>query len=152
MRPIFRLVLDGPPPLENNMKTLKTIPLLTLIALTMACGYSSKATTPSVAGTAPAISQLNPNAATAGGDAFILTVNGTNFGAKAIVNWNGAAQTSNTTFMSATELTVAVPASAIASSGTVQITVTNPATSGSGAYGSGGTLAATSPAMSFTIN
>ncbi len=134
------------------MKTLKTISLLTLIALTMACGYSSKATTPSVAGTAPAIGQLNPNAATAGGDAFILTVNGTNFGTKAVVNWNGVAQTSNTTFMSGTELTVAVPASAIAAAGTVQITVTNPATTGTGAYGSGGTLAATSTAMNFMIN
>jgi hypothetical protein len=134
------------------MTTLKTIALLTVIALTMACGYSSKASTPPTAGSTPTIAQLNPNAATAGGDAFILTVNGTNFGTKAVVNWNGVAQTSNTTFMSGTELTVSLPASAIAAAGNVQVTVTNPAVAGSGPYGSGGTLAETSPAMTFTIN
>jgi hypothetical protein len=134
------------------MTTLKTIALLTVIALTMACGYSSKASTPATAGSMPTIAQLNPNAATAGGDAFILTVNGTNFGTKAVVNWNGVAQTSNTTFMSGTELTVSLPASAIAAAGTVQVTVTNPAVAGGGPYGGGGTLAETSSAMSFTIN
>jgi|HubBroStandDraft_6_1064221.scaffolds.fasta_scaffold08944_3 hypothetical protein len=134
------------------MTTLKTIALLTVIALTMACGYSSKASMPATAGSMPTIAQLNPNAATAGGDAFILTVNGTNFGTKAVVNWNGMAQTSNTTFMSGTELTVSLPASAIAAAGTVQVTVTNPAVAGGGPYGGGGTLAETSSAMSFTIN
>jgi hypothetical protein len=68
------------------------------------------------------------------------------------VNWNGVAQTSNTTFMSGTELTVSLPASAIAAAGTVQVTVTNPAVAGGGPYGGGGTLAETSSAMSFTIN
>jgi hypothetical protein len=119
------------------MTTLKTIALLTVIALTMACGYSSKASMPATAGSMPTIAQLNPNAATAGGDAF---------------NWNGMAQTSNTTFMSGTELTVSLPASAIAAAGTVQVTVTNPAVAGGGPYGGGGTLAETSSAMSFTIN
>jgi hypothetical protein len=134
------------------MTTLKTISLLTLIALTMACGYSSKPTTPPAAGTAPTIAQLNPDSATAGGESFTLTVTGTNFGAKAVVNWNGVAQTSNTTFVSGTEVTVTVPATAIMAAGTVQISVTNPATAGTGLYGSGGTSAATSGPMPFTIN
>lgn len=134
------------------MNTFKTISLLTLIAMTLACGYSSKATTPPVAGTMPTIAQLNPDSATAGGETFTLTVTGTNFGAKAVVNWNGVAQTSNTTFVSGTEVTVAVPASAIMAAGTVQVTVTNPATTGTGPYGSGGTSAATSSPMAFTIN
>ena len=82
----------------------------------------------------------------------MLTVDGTNFGSKAVVNWNGVAQTANTTYVSASQLTVAVPASAIMTSGTVQITVTNPATAGTGIYGSGATLAATSSPMDFTIN
>ena len=131
------------------MKTATTFLLLILAALTLACGYSSKSSAP-VAGTMPAISQLNPDDATAGGEAFTLTVSGSNFGSKAVVNWNGTAQT--TTYMSTAQLTVAIPASLIADSGTVQITVTNPATSGTGIYGSGGTLAATSSPMSFTIN
>jgi hypothetical protein len=54
--------------------------------------------------------------------------------------------------VSANQLTMAVPAAAVATSTTVSITVTNPATSGAGMYGSGGTLAETSSPMSFAIN
>jgi hypothetical protein len=135
----------------SAQKTVNAALLSMLIVLTLACGYSSN-TTPPVAGTTPNIAQLNPDDATAGAAAFTLTVNGSNFSSKAVVNWNGTAQTSNTVYVSGNQLTVAVPASAIATSGTVQVTVTNPATPGTGQYGSGGTLAETSNAMSFTIN
>lgn len=139
------------------MKTARTpLPvkatlLVTMTALTLACGYSAKTIPPS-AGTVPTIAALSPASATAGGPAFTLTVNGTNYAGKAVVNWNGAAQTSNTTYVSPNQLTVAVPAAAIASSGTVSITVTNPATPGTGMYGGGGTTAETSSPMSFAVN
>lgn len=125
--------------------------LLILPALTLACGYSAKTTPPS-AGTAPAISQLVPNSANSGGPAFNMIINGSNFGGNAVANWNGAALGSNTKFVSANQLTVAVPAAMIATPGNVAITVTNPATTGTGLYGNGGTTAATSSAMTFTIN
>ena len=129
--------------------TTKITFLVALLALGLACGYGSK-NYPAVAGTVPAIAQLIPDSATSGGEAFTLTVNGSNFAAKAVVNWNGMAQT--TTYVSANQLTVAVPASAIATAGTVTVTVTNPATPGTGQYGSGGTLAETSQPVDFTIN
>jgi len=132
-----------------NRMTFKTYSLAALIALTLGCGYGSK-NNPPVAGTMPAISELSPNSATAGGAAFMLTVNGSNFASTAVVNWNGTAQTANTAYVSGNQLTVAVPASAIETAGTVQVTVTNPGTSG-GVYG-GGTLAETSQPMNFTIN
>jgi hypothetical protein len=132
-------------------KLAKSVSLAALIALTLACGYSAK-TTPPVAGAMPAIAQLNPDSATAGGGAFTLTVNGSNFSSKAVVNWNGVAQTPNTTYVSGSQLMVTVPASLIAASGTIQITVTDPATAGSGLYGSGATLAETSTMMDFMIN
>jgi len=135
------------------MKTLqipKTTLLVALIALTVACGYSSPATTPPVAGSVPTISQLSPNSATAGGAAFTMTVNGTNYGTKAVVNWNGAAQP--TTYVTGQQLTISVPASAIATATSITVTVTNPATVGKGTYGGGGTLAETSSPMSFTVN
>jgi len=135
----------------KTLQTPKSLLLVALVALTVACGYSSKMTAP-VAGSMPAVSALSPNSATAGGAAFTMTVDGTNFGAKAVVNLNGTAQTANTTFVSGNQLMVAVPASAIATPGTISVTVTNPATPGTGMYGSGGTLAATSAAMSFTVN
>ena len=131
------------------MKTICTILLGTLTLLTLACGYSSK-TTPPVAGSVPSIAQLNPNSATAGDPAFNMTVNGDHFGSKAVVNWNGTPQT--TTFVTSGQLTIAVPASAVATAGQVNITVTNPGTTGTGAYGSGGTLPETSAPMTFTIN
>ena len=136
---------------SRTLQPVKAILLVTLTALTLACGYSAKTTPPS-AGSVPTISALSPPSATAGGPAFTLTVNGTNYGGKAVVNWNGTAQTSNTTYVSPNQLTVAVPASAIANSGTVSITVTNPAIPGTGMYGSGGTTAETSTAMNFTVN
>src|SRR5262249_61099670 len=44
----------------------------------------------------PILTSLSPNSAAAGGAAFTLTVNGSNFVAGAVVQWNGAART--TTF------------------------------------------------------
>ncbi|SRR5258707_1050261 len=129
------------------MKTLQTILLTGLIALALGCGYSSKAVTPPVAGTMPTIAQLSPNSATSGAAAFTLTVNGSAFSTKATVNWNGAAQT--TTYVSASQLTISVPASDVTTAGTVPVTVTNPGTAG-GIYG-GGTQAETSAAMDFTV-
>lgn len=133
------------------MKLASISLLLLLTALTLACGYSAK-TTPPTAGTTPAISQLVPDSTNSGGPAFNMIVNGSNFSSKAVVNWNGVAQGANTTFVSAKQVTVAIPAAMIATPGTVKITVTNPATTGTGLYGSGGTLAATSTAMTFTVN
>jgi len=133
-----------------NRMTIKTYSLAALIALTLGCGYSSK-NYPPVAGAMPAIAELSPDSAQAGGAAFMLTVNGSNFSSKAVVNWNGTAQTASTVYVSGNQLTVAVPASAIASAGAVQVTVTNPGTPGTGMYGSGGTLPETSQPVNFTI-
>jgi hypothetical protein len=79
-----------------------------------------------------------------------MTVNGSSFSGKAVVNWNGTQLTSTT--ISANQLTATVPAAMIASPATVKITVTNPATPGTGLYGGGGTLAETSAPMSFSVN
>lgn len=131
----------------SDKKTIKTTLLLTLFALTLGCGYS-KNTMPVQAGSMPAVTQLTPPSAAAGGAAFMLEVDGTNFASKAVINFNGAAQA--TTFVNATKLQATIPATAIMNTATVPVTVTNPAVAG-GIYG-GGTTAATSSAMNFTIN
>jgi hypothetical protein len=131
----------------NRIKT--AAPAIALVFL-LACGYSSKAA-PATPGNVPAISQLSPNSMTAGGAAFTLTVNGTRFNSNAVVNWNGMA-ISATTYVSGQQLMMNIPAASIASSGSVQVTVTNPGTAGTGPYGGGGTMAETSQAMTFTIN
>jgi hypothetical protein len=132
------------------MKRISTLLLAALAAFTLACGYSSKPTTPAVAGSMPTITELAPNNVNSGEPSFILTVNGANFSTTATINWNGTAQT--TSYVSASQLTATIAATDIAAAATVPITVTNPATSGSGAYGSGGTLAETSAPMNFTVN
>jgi len=129
------------------MKTLNTILIGTLIAITLACGYSSKNNVTPTA--MPTIANLSPSSASAGTAAFMLTVNGSSFGSNAVVNWNSSAQT--TTVVNGGQLTIAVPASAVANAGTIKVSVTNPATTGSGMYG-GGSPAQTSTAVNFTIN
>jgi hypothetical protein len=54
---------------------------------------------------------------------------GTNFVTTSVVNFNNKAET--TTFVSATQLTAAIPAADVATAGSVNVTVTNPAPGGS---------------------
>ena len=127
---------------------MKLLMVLLLTALSVGCGYSKKSTTPPAPGTMPTISQLSPPSTAAGSSQFPLTVKGTNFSSTAVVNFNGSAMT--TTFDSTMQVKATIPASAVATAGTVPVTVTNPGTPG-GLYG-GGTSAATSAPMNFTIN
>jgi hypothetical protein len=88
---------------------------------------------------APTLTSLVPSGATAGGSAFTLTVNGTNFVSGSVVQWNGATRT--TTFVNSTQLKGAISAGDIANPGSVPVTVVNPAPGGG-----------TSNALSFAIN
>jgi hypothetical protein len=130
---------------------MKAICALLLAMLSFGCGYSSPKTTPPQAGIVLAISQIMPNIASAGGQGFALKVNGSSFNANAAVNWNGTAQTTNHPAMN--HLTVAIPASSIATAGTVTVTVTNPGSgTPGGPYGGGGsTMSETSSSVPFTI-
>jgi hypothetical protein len=73
-----------------------------------------------------------------GASAFTLTVNGSDFVASSVVQWNGANR--STTYVNSTQLTASIPATDVANAGTAQITVFNP-TPGGG----------TSNALNFTI-
>ncbi len=75
------------------MKIAQTVFLAGLLALSMACGYSKPATTPPTAGTMPTITELAPPNVTHGSQAFVLTVNGTDFSSTATIYWNGTAET-----------------------------------------------------------
>ncbi len=131
------------------MKTMSVL-LLTLVCL--GCGYSAPKSRSPPPGVMPAVAQLVPNTANSGDPQFTLTVNGSNFATNAVINWNGAKQT--TTRVTGGQLTATIPATAIASPATVPVSVTNPGTPGSGGiYGSGGgTASETSNAMNFTVN
>lgn len=74
--------------------------------------------------TLPVLASISPASRIAGTGAFTLTVNGANFvNGTSVVRWNGSNRT--TTFVSSTQLTAAITAADIASSGTANITVAN---------------------------
>lgn len=72
----------------------------------------------------PTVSTFLPASASAGGPGFTLTVNGSGFlqGSQVSFNLNNVP----TTFVSATQLTASIPASAIAIAGNPYVIVTNP--------------------------
>jgi hypothetical protein len=129
------------------MKFAHTAVLTALLALGLACGYSSKST-PSMPGVIPNIATLSPSSAPAGSTMVGLTVTGTQFNSNALIKWNGT--TLATTFGGATTLTATIPDPDLASPGTATVTVVNPGTA-NGIYG-GGTLDEPSNPMTFTIN
>lgn len=91
-------------------------------------GGASNAVSFAVNNPVPTIASLNPPGVTVGGAAFTLTVTGTNFINGSVVRLGGADRP--TTFVSATQLTAAIPASDLAQAGTAAITVFNPTPGG----------------------
>jgi hypothetical protein len=91
-------------------------------------GGTSNPQTFTITNPVPATTGLSPNLVQAGAAGFTLTVTGTNFVASSVVRWNGANRA--TTFVSATQLTAAIPAADVAVAGTPQVTVANPAPGG----------------------
>lgn len=77
----------------------------------------------------PTLASISPTSATAGGATFTMTLTGTNFVSGSVVKWTGQADLAPTT-QSATQLTVQVPASYIANTGTPAVSVFNPAPGG----------------------
>jgi unsaturated chondroitin disaccharide hydrolase len=98
-------------------------------------GPDSAEASSAVINPAPSISSISPTNVPAGA-AFTLTVNGANFSSSSVLNFGGKAEP--TTFVNATQLTAAIPATDASSGGTPAVTVSNPA--------------GVSPAVSFAIN
>ncbi len=72
----------------------------------------------------PAVASLSPNPVDAGGVYFQVTVTGTGFVPRSVVNWAGTPL--GTTYVSSTQLQAAITPELRALSGTFLITVTNP--------------------------
>jgi 6-phosphogluconolactonase (cycloisomerase 2 family) len=121
--------LRGP---SYRRRTLVILGIVSLVLLARCGGGTSQAPPPT-----PTISTISPNTAVADGAAFTLTINGTNFAPGSMVNFGGS--TPVTTFVNSMQLTAAIPAGSIASTGTMAVTVINPAPGG------------TSNAINFTV-
>lgn len=79
----------------------------------------------------PGIASWSPQQVTAGSPAFTLAVHGTDFMQGAAIRFGGNAVP--TTYVSATQLTAVVPASAVAQAGDYPLVVVNPAPGGTSA-------------------
>jgi len=123
-----------------------------LISATIGCGGGSVAgTTPTGPSTptppapaAPAITTIAPSTIPAGSIEFTLQINGSGFVSGSVASWNGT--NLPTIYVSATELTAAVPASLAASGGTFAIAVANPDGQSSGSSNANASIAVDNPA------
>jgi len=102
--------------------------LLGPLVLACGCGGGTSQSVNNQPPPTPTITTISPNTTVAGGTAFTLTITGANFVAASMVNFGGSAPA--TTFVNSTQLTAAIPAASIASTGTPAVTVTNPAPGG----------------------
>ena len=135
------------------MSTTGKSHLLCLLVIVLALGFLSCG----VCAPKPFINSISPNVVTAGGNQFLLTVNGGAFRRDSIVSWNGSLRV--TTFVSVHQLVVAISAADISAPGAVLVFVFNPpgsnATSVSGAIGNSNVVvcsAKNSNVVPFTIN
>jgi hypothetical protein len=91
-------------------------------------GTSTNNVTFQVNNPVPTIATLSPTSIAAGSTAFTLTITGTNFVTGATVSFGGV--TKGTTVSSATQLTIQVLPSDVATAGTPAVIVTNPTPGG----------------------
>jgi hypothetical protein len=105
--------------------------LLSCIAsfLLSSCGGGGSSTPPPPpSNPLPAIASISPTSLTAGAAATTITITGSGFILGSTAQWNSSART--TTFVSSTQLQIALTVADLASAGTEQITVMNPAPGG----------------------
>ena len=97
--------------------------LFAIVVFTLGCGTAGHdpKVTFNTNFSPPALTTLTPNTVPVNSSPFTMTVNGNNFGADAIVFWNGTPQA--TRFVSATELQVLVTVQDLTVFGFVQVYV-----------------------------
>ena len=101
---------------------MKIVGALLLTIVSLGCGYGSMHNYSNpMTGTAVRMSQIVPNATTAGTTGFTLTINGSGFSGNSVVYWNSMAL--GTRFVTANQLVASVPTSEVAMPATVQVYV-----------------------------
>ncbi|PYY17943.1 MAG: TIGR03118 family protein [Acidobacteria bacterium] len=134
-------VVLGSVPVVNGQAQL-TVNSLSLGRHTIVAAYrgnqsflnsQSVAMTIAIGNPAPEITSFTPFSAKQNSGAFSLTVNGINFVNGAVVFFNGSSRP--TTVVSSTQVTAAITASDLASSGTAIVIVNNPAPGGGSSEG-----------------
>lgn len=91
----------------------------------------------------PTIESLSPNVRAAGSGAFTLTVTGKNYVSTSKISWKGIPRA--TTFISPTQLKTTISAGEIATAGTAEVRIVNPAPGGGTTAPSNFTIVANGP-------
>src|SRR6202521_1004276 len=124
-----------------------------LIVALVACGLASACsqynTNLSIQTSSSILTFVSPQSATAGGQGFTITANGSGFATGALILWHGGAL--KTTLISSGQLTAPVPASDLATAGTVQVAVQIPGSASSGTNVNNTTTTEVSNIVLFTI-
>ena len=123
--------------------------MVALIACGLASACSQYNTNLSIQTSSSSLTFLSPQSATVGSQGFTITANGAGFVTGALILWNGTALT--TTLVSSIQLTAPVPASDLATAGTVQVAVQIPGSSQSGSNINNTTTTEVSNIVLFTI-
>ncbi len=110
----------------------------------------SSVVSPASANPTPVLTKISPTTVNAGGAAFMLTVSGSSFLSSSTVLWNGNVLT--TQYVSATQLTAAVPGSLITEGGTAQVAVLNPAPGGGSSVALDFAIAGTTTSTTTTLS
>jgi hypothetical protein len=92
-----------------------------VVLLTVGCGTGDPHTRFGISFSPPALLQLSPNAVPVNSTPFVMTVTGANFGADAVVYWNGLPQ--STRFVSSTQLLARVTDADLTQFGLAQVFV-----------------------------
>ena len=110
----------------------------------------SSVVSPSAPNPTPVLGTISPAAVGAGGSSFVLTVNGSNFLASSVIDWNGAPLT--TMVVSSQQLTAMVPSSAIDQAGTAQVAVYSPGPGGGSSASASLTIVPATPVATLSAS
>ena len=108
---------------------------------------------------APSITSISPSSAAAGGNQFVLTINGNDFTSNSMVAFNGSSLTPS--FVNSHQLVATIPAADITYPGALPVLVLNPSTGATSPSSIGGVATGTSTttcdgydsnAVSFTVS
>jgi Tol biopolymer transport system component len=117
--------------MKTELRTKRAIECLFLFVLAFcmfSCGGGPPPPPPPLSNPTPSIIAITPTFVLAGGSAFTLVVDGSNFISTSVVRWSGSDRT--TTFASSSRVSAQVLGSDIANAGTASVTVFNPSPGG----------------------